>query len=56
MLDPGMAGLEHVAPGTSRFMGFGRDLAGDALLKGRSETVGVAGVVSINSVQVYALV
>lgn len=37
-------------------MGFGRDLVGDALLKGRSEAVGVAGAVSINPVQAYALV
>lgn len=51
MLGPGMAAL-----GTSRFMGFGRDLVGDALLKGRSEAVGVAGAVSINPVQAYALV
>ena len=51
MLNPGLAAL-----GTSRFMGFGRDLVGDVLLKGRSEAVGVAGAVSINPVQAYVLV
>jgi len=51
MLSPGMAAL-----GTSRFMRFGRDPVGDALLKGGSEAVGVAGAVSINPVQAYVLV
>lgn len=51
MLNPGLAAL-----GTSRFMGFGRDLVGDVLLKGRSEAVGVARAVLINPVQAYVLV
>jgi hypothetical protein len=53
MLDSGIAGLEHVAPGASRFMAFGRGLI--ALLNGRFAAVGVAGPASINPVQTYAL-
>ena len=54
ILDSGMAGLEHVAPGASKFMAFGRGLIGDALLYGRFAAVGVAGPASINTVQTYA--
>ena len=56
MLDSGMAGLKHVAPGASRFMAFGRSIIGDALLNSRFAAVGVAGPALINPVQAYALI
>ena len=55
MLNSGIASLEHVTPGTSISIAFGRDLVGDALLNGRFAAVGVAELASISPVQTYAL-